>query len=161
MVPTVGAIRHLGEASQRRRARADNQGTGHNWQPDWSPDGKYIAYRSESDEGGLFIIPALGGAGLQRKIASTGYYPRWSPDGSQILFQTNQTVDYNRFNVVSLDGSQPHEVLTEFFAKHQLSTKSAAWHPDGKRITIWAWGRGLLHLLDRSHSRRRRDQVGN
>ena len=64
------------------------KGPGHNWQPDWSPDGKYIAYRSEDGEGGLFVIPALGGEGLERKIASFGYYPRWSPDSSQILFQT-------------------------------------------------------------------------
>ena len=64
------------------------KGPGHNWQPDWSPDGKYIAYRSEDGEGGLFVVPALGGEGLERRIASFGYYPRWSPDGSQILFQT-------------------------------------------------------------------------
>jgi Tol biopolymer transport system component/DNA-binding winged helix-turn-helix (wHTH) protein len=120
--------------------------TGHNWQPDWSPDGKYIAYRSESGEGGLFIIPALGGAGLERKIASFGYYPRWSPDGSQVLFQTNQSrlSDMNQFDVVSLDGSPPREVLTEFLAKHQFSTKSAAWHPDGKRISVWVWGFGSV-----------------
>jgi len=119
---------------------------GHNWQPDWSPDGKYIAYRSENGEGGLFIIPALGGAGLERKIASFGYYPRWSPDGSQILFQTNQSrlSDMNQFDVVSLDGSQPREVLTEFLAKHPFSTKSAAWHPDGKRISVWVWGFGSV-----------------
>ncbi len=115
---------------------------GHNWQPDWSPDGKYIAYRSESGEGGLFIIPALGGAGLERKIASFGYYPRWSPDGSQILFQTNQSrlSDMNQFNVVSLDGSQPREILTEFAKHHVL--KSAAWHPDGKRVSVWVWSKG-------------------
>jgi WD40 repeat protein len=64
------------------------KGLRHNWQPNWSPDGKYIAYRTEDGEGGLFVIPALGGAGLERRIASFGYYPRWSPDGSQILFQT-------------------------------------------------------------------------
>jgi DNA-binding winged helix-turn-helix (wHTH) protein len=64
---------------------------GHNWQPDWSPDGKYIAYRSEDGEGGLFVVPALGGEGLERKIVSFGYYPRWSPDSSQILFQTHFT----------------------------------------------------------------------
>ena len=63
------------------------KGPGTNWQPDWSPDGKYIAYRSENDDGGLFIVPALGGAGMERKIASFGFYPRWSPDSSQILFQ--------------------------------------------------------------------------
>ena len=62
------------------------KGPGQNWQPDWSPDGKYIAYRSEEGDGGIYITPALGGAGLQRKIASFGYYPRWSPDSSRILF---------------------------------------------------------------------------
>jgi eukaryotic-like serine/threonine-protein kinase len=43
------------------------KGLGHNWQPNWSPDGKYIAYRSEQGEGGLFVIPALGGAGFGKK----------------------------------------------------------------------------------------------
>ena len=60
---------------------------GQNWQPDWSPDGKYIAYRSEEGDGGIFVIPALGGAGLERKIATFGYHPRWSPDSSQVLFE--------------------------------------------------------------------------
>lgn len=38
---------------------------GQNLQPDWSPDGKYITYRSEQGEGGIYVIPALGGAGLR------------------------------------------------------------------------------------------------
>src|SRR6201993_2155660 len=63
------------------------RGPGHHWQPDWSPDGKYIAYRSEEGDGGIYIAPALGGAGLERKIAPFGYYPHWSPDSQQILFQ--------------------------------------------------------------------------
>jgi Tol biopolymer transport system component len=93
----------------------------------------------------LYVIPALGGEGLARKIASFGYYPRWSPDSSQILFQTNQNSDMNRFDVVGLDGSPPREVSTEFFAKHPfLSTKSAAWHPDGKRVSFWVWGLGSI-----------------
>ena len=48
------------------------KGPGHHWQPDWSPDGKYIAYRSEEGEEGLYIVPALGGEGLERKISSFG-----------------------------------------------------------------------------------------
>ena len=64
------------------------KGPGQNWEPDWSPDGKYIAYRSEEGDGGIYVIPALGGAGLERKISPFGYYPKWSPDSSQVLFQS-------------------------------------------------------------------------
>jgi Tol biopolymer transport system component/DNA-binding winged helix-turn-helix (wHTH) protein len=115
------------------------KGPGHNWQPDWSPDGNYIAYRSENGEGGLFIVPALGGEGLERRIASFGYQPRWSPDGSQILFQTSLLTHIDRFYVVDLNGSAPREILAEFFTRNKLWAHSAAWHPDGKRISIWGW----------------------
>jgi len=111
------------------------KGPGHNWQPDWSPDGKYIAYRSEDGDGGLFVIPALGGMGLARKIVSGGFYPRWSPDSTQILFQSTALLG-NQFDVVTLDGSAPREVLTRF-SNRPLGARSAAWHPDGKRISIW------------------------
>jgi len=115
------------------------KGPGHHWQPNWSPDGKYIAYRSEDGVGGIFVTPALGGQRLERKIAPFGYYPKWSPDSSQVLFQTHFTaITYsNRFYVAQLDGSPPREVLTEFLARNKLWAASAAWHPDGKRITIW------------------------
>jgi Tol biopolymer transport system component len=116
------------------------KGPGHNWQPDWSPDGKYIAYRSEDGEGGLFITPALGGAGLARKIVSAGFYPRWSPDGSRILFQTSQMRGENEFNVVDLDGKPPQKVVTELGRPLKITMRSAAWHPDGRRISIWVMG---------------------
>jgi Tol biopolymer transport system component/DNA-binding winged helix-turn-helix (wHTH) protein len=109
--------------------------TGQNWQPDWSPDGKYIAYRSEAGDGGLFIVPALGGAGMTRKIASFGYYPRWSADSSQILFQTTQFGWLNRLYVANLEGAPPREVLTQLATNSHVTAMSAAWHPDGKRIS--------------------------
>jgi Tol biopolymer transport system component/DNA-binding winged helix-turn-helix (wHTH) protein len=115
------------------------KGPGNDWQPDWSPDGKYIAYRSEHGNGGLFIIPALGGVGLERRISPFGYHPRWSPDGSKILFQTHFTwLDENdRFYVVQLDGKSPQEILAQSINEHDLWPASAMWHPDGKRVTVW------------------------
>jgi Tol biopolymer transport system component/DNA-binding winged helix-turn-helix (wHTH) protein len=114
------------------------KGPGQNWQPDWSPDGRYIAYRSEEDDGGIYITPALGGLGQQRKIAPFGYYPLWSPDSSEMLLQTHfDAFNSNRFYIAQLDGSPPREVLGEFLTQKRLSAMSAAWHPDGKRITVW------------------------
>jgi DNA-binding winged helix-turn-helix (wHTH) protein/roadblock/LC7 domain-containing protein len=73
------------------------KGPGQNWQPDWSPDGRYIAYRSEQGEGGIFMMPALGGAGHERRLSGFGYYPRWSPDGKRILLRSKPiSCDGNR-----------------------------------------------------------------
>lgn len=113
------------------------KGPGNNWQPDWSPDGKYIAYRSEEGDGGLYVVPALGGAGLERKIASFGYYPRWSPDSSRILLQTRRFGLRCQLYVVGLDGNPPRAVQAEL--TDRISTISVAWHPDGKRISVWVW----------------------
>src|SRR6516225_4037978 len=116
------------------------KGPGHHWQPDWSPDGKYIAYRSEEGDGGIYVAPALGGAGLERKIAAFGYHPQWAPDSLQVLFQAGFTEipGWGHFYIAQLDGSAPREVLAEFFAQNKLWAASAAWHPDGKRVTVWA-----------------------
>jgi DNA-binding winged helix-turn-helix (wHTH) protein len=116
------------------------KGPGHNWQPDWSPDGKYIAYRSEDGNGGLFVIPALGGEGLDRKISSFGYYPQWSPDSSQILFRTNFTdiSSTDRLYLVGLDGHTPREIFADIVSQRKHFPFLAAWHPDGKRISLLA-----------------------
>jgi Tol biopolymer transport system component/DNA-binding winged helix-turn-helix (wHTH) protein len=117
------------------------KGLGQNWQPDWSPDGRYIAYRSEESDGGIYITPALGGVGQQRKIAPFGYHPLWSPDSSELLLQNQfDSFGYNRFFIAQLDGSPPREILAEFIAEKKLSAMSAAWYPDGKRITVWVGG---------------------
>jgi Tol biopolymer transport system component len=112
------------------------KGPGQHWQPAWSPDGRYIAYRSEEAQGGLYVVPALGGAGRERRVAAFGYYPRWSPDSSRILFRTTRFIEVNRFYVVNLNGDQPREVLNQFLGQFQQPALAAAWHPDGKRASV-------------------------
>lgn len=116
-------------------------GPGQNWQPNWSPDGKYIAFRSERPDGGLYVVPALGGPGLERRVSSFGYYPCWSPDSSKILFQTSRwsPQGWDSFYLAGLDGSPPRQILGEVLKRNHLYARSAAWYPDGKRITFWVW----------------------
>jgi WD40-like Beta Propeller Repeat len=81
-------------------------------------------------------VPALGG--VERRITSFGYNPRWSPDGSQLLFQADQftrniTKGSNRAYVVDADGSSLREVP----GLSHPQALSVAWHPDGKRVTVW------------------------
>jgi Tol biopolymer transport system component len=72
-----------------RKPRRLTNGTGAEYDPSFSPDGKWIAYVSWSDEGigHVWKIPAAGGA-PSRITSASGYYvqPRWSPDGTRLVY---------------------------------------------------------------------------
>ncbi len=57
-------------------------------QPAFSPDGQHIAFRSERDGGGIYVMNANGDAPV--RVSDFGYSPSWSPDGRQILAGTEK-----------------------------------------------------------------------
>jgi len=75
------------------------------FQPAWSPDGKWIAYVSWSNEGGqLWKISASGGQPQQLSKSLAVYSnPVWSPDGTRIVLLRGNA--YDRENS-GFDGGQ-------------------------------------------------------
>lgn len=109
-------------------------------QPAYSPDGAQIAFRSEREGGGLFVMPVQGG--LIRRLTDAGYYPAWSPDGQEIVYSADNFEEPSaRTNVPS-----PLLVVELASGKKRLVTSGDAtqpsWSPHGQRIAYWGVHQG-------------------
>src|SRR3954470_11548593 len=107
---------------------ADRQGA-------FSPDGEQIAFRSDRDGGGIFVMGATGES--VRRITSSGYDPRWSPDGKRLAYATELVTDpYSRLVRSEL-------WITEV-ASGQVTKLwegdgvQPVWSPKGTRIAYWS-----------------------
>jgi Tol biopolymer transport system component len=52
--------------------------------PSFSPDGERIAFRSNRDGGGIFVMGRTGEA--VRRVTPEGFNPAWSPDSTRIVY---------------------------------------------------------------------------
>lgn len=105
-------------------------------QPAFSPDGERIAFHSERDGGGIFIMGATGEA--VRRLTNFGYNPAWSPDSSHVVMATESIVrPEDRFLPVSRLW-----VVNVFTQKARLLSDQDGvqphWSPHGHRIAFWA-----------------------
>ena len=111
-----------------------------NRQPAFSPGGSEIVFRSERNEGGIFLMGATGEA--VRRLADFGYNPAWSPDGRRVVVGT-ESIDgypYSRFQM-----SELWVVDVESGEKEKIFDGDAVqptWSPHGHRIAFWGIHRG-------------------
>jgi len=104
------------------------------YQPAISPDGLWIAFRSEREGGGIYVISLNGGPA--RRISHLGYSPSWSPDGRELAVATEGIVD----PAIRLKDSRIW-VVDVVTGRSRLLFRGdgvqPSWSPHGGRIAYW------------------------
>jgi Tol biopolymer transport system component len=77
---------------------------GENGRPDWSPDGRKIAFMSIRD--GKAWVAVMDPDGSNQKLLAEGLAPDWSPDGKQIAFSRPDDRGIMQIWVMNADGRQ-------------------------------------------------------
>jgi Tol biopolymer transport system component len=115
-------------------------------EPAFSPDGSLIAFRSEREGGGIFVMGATGESPL--RLTDFGHNPAWSPDGTQIVFATEavETRPDWRGRTSELwiadRRTGAHRPLIQAQKGGpdfglQSDAVQPSWSPNGKRIAFW------------------------
>ena len=88
-------------------------------EPDWSPDGKWIAFTSQTGEFDICVVPADGGANPVVLVA--GQDPSWSANSRTLVF--NRAIGYRQvLSVLDVFTKQAKDV-----ARTSGSNSEAAW----------------------------------
>jgi eukaryotic-like serine/threonine-protein kinase len=101
--------------------------------PSFSPDATLIAFRSEKDGGGIYVIPSFGGPPIL--LAARGRNPRFSPDGKWVAYSVGGSAVSNPGTtgvfIVSSGGGVPRAIHAEM-----ATATNPVWSPVSDRLLV-------------------------
>lgn len=111
--------------------------------PAFSYDGKYIAFRSERNPSGIYVMEETGENA--RFVSNLGFHPSWSPDGTKIVVSDKAAAVHTAYTVPN---SSLFVIDVKTGEKKKLETGDDAimpnWSPNGQRIAFWSVPGGKL-----------------
>jgi Tol biopolymer transport system component len=114
--------------------------------PQWSADGKRIAFFNYSvgKPAKIYVVSAEGGGTSQLlpEDLEPQWDPNWSPDGDKILFSGASADTNSTIRVVDL---KTHQVST---LPGSRGLFAARWSPDGRHVVALPWDSTSLVLFD-------------
>jgi len=124
----------LSRVGGRNATNLTQKSTADDYQPAFSPSGDQLAFRSERDGGGIFLMGASGES--VRRLTDYGFFPNWSPDGKELVFSTvkNDPLHGGGGTQVWIINVQTGQ--KRMFLKGHDAT-APAWAPQGNRIAYW------------------------
>ncbi len=130
------------------RARQLTNGPGYDHQPDWSPDGRYVAYASyRSDAIELRLLElATGRSWALTENAAVNLEPRFSPDGARLAFVSTAFEGRWHVNVMELQDGRAgatsritpdvESPLPRYYYSKFDHYLSPSWSPDGTELLL-------------------------
>lgn len=126
---------------------------GSNAWPEWSPDGSYLAYVSQSRPGGapetsVLSVLALDSGEIREIVPRLNYFQRlrWSPDGRSILVHGRDPKNRGGLFLVDVQSGAVTPVVMSGPDQGGYP-REAAWMPDGKAI-VYMHFNSLIFLRD-------------
>jgi TolB protein len=141
-------------------------GPGYDHQPDWSPDGRFVAYASYRDD--AVELRLLDVRTLEtRSLLSDGAVhvePRWSPDGGRLAFVSTRY--RGRFHIHTIEVTPEGDAgaitritedrdsgLPRYYYSRFDHYLSPTWSPDGRELIVVSnrgriWGTGGIWRME-------------
>jgi TolB protein len=117
--------------TQGKRGDALNGGLFYAVDPDWSRDGKLIAFGSARDgTPRIYVMDANGkDAHPITKASAVAVQPSWSPDGKRIVVSGGKS---SQLEIMNADGTRMHRVTNA--PAQVVAETNPSWSPDGRWI---------------------------